>query len=178
MSIIDETYFTKHPTKLPQSEALGNGVAVDIQTGDVAMIDDNIEIYEPQFLTYLLGKDLADEFIAGLAVTPTPATKWTALKNKLVNSTTKRSPIANYVYCFILEEQSEYDARVGTVANKTENATQISCTHKQTKAWNLMVEELIVFIDWLILNRTTYEHDEVYIETDYHLLTYLNRFAV
>ena len=118
--ILDKTYFSKRPIKVPQSESLGNGVSSKISTSDAAIIDECINLYEPKFLINLLGYDVANEFIEAYKasiLTENPIDlepKWVALKNKLYNITEKTSPAANYVFFFICDEIIQTTTRVGS----------------------------------------------------------------
>ena len=165
--ILDKTYFSKRPIKVPQSESLGNGVSSKISTSDAAIIDECINLYEPKFLINLLGYDVANEFIEAYKasiLTENPIDlepKWVALKNKLYNITEKTSPAANYVFFFICDEIIQTTTRVGSAVGKLEETQVVSFIQKQATAWNLMTENLFCFYKWLESVQSDYEHDDV-----------------
>jgi len=77
MSLIDSSYFVTGEYEI--ANIVG---AAEVVTTNVAKLTTFITKYEPEYIQALLGITLYDEFIAGLAVTPTPEAKWTDLKNK------------------------------------------------------------------------------------------------
>ena len=160
-------YFFKQPTLVPQASGLGNGVNPRVKTSDDGLLQNNIDLYEEQFYIELLGYDLASELIAAYEASvaetnPIPLEqKWIDLLAKLFNETKFRSPAANYVFWFIMEDIFRPSTRVGTVIGKKNEGIVTSPATKQITAWNLMVDELVRFYEWLETNRTTYEHDMV-----------------
>jgi hypothetical protein len=168
MSVIDRTYFTNKPTLLPQLEAVATGIAPAIKTSRNNEVDNYISIYEPLFLENLLGYELAQEFIEGIAEDK-PEDKWVDMKNMLVNETKKLSPIAFYIYYHVINDMQLDIASVGGVQNKADNASMMSVRSKMNRVWNLMTEWNIRFYEWLMDNESTYEHDEVYIKYNYIL---------
>ncbi|HEY5588413.1 MAG TPA: hypothetical protein VIK86_05590 [Candidatus Paceibacterota bacterium] len=138
---IDPTYFVR-------------GISIPNNTGNEQInlsIDSNIDsfiaIYEPEFLTTLLGSVLYAEFIAGLAVVPIDA-KWTNLKNQLLNTTLKTSPIANYVYFHLANNE----IRKGQL---NDNPTFFN-NERCCKAWDDMVKMNHTFLEWMFVNDTIY----------------------
>ena len=162
-------YFKKQPTLVPQASGLGNGVNPRVKTNDEGLVQNNIDLYEEQFYIELLGYDLANELIAAheASVAETdPITleqKWIDMFAKLFNEVKFRSPAANYVFWFIMEDVFRPSTRVGTVIGKKNEGQVETPATKQITAWNLMASELVRFYDWLELNRATYEHDDVFI---------------
>lgn len=160
-------YFLKQPTYVPQASGLGNGVNPQVKTKEAELVQNNIDLYEEQFYIELLGYDLASELIAAYeasVATTNPIEleqKWVDLLAKLFNETKFRSPAANYVFWFIMEDIFKPSTRVGTVIGKKNEGTVASPASKQITAWNLMVDDLIRFYEWLETNRATYEHDTV-----------------
>lgn len=162
-------YFLKQPTYVPQASGSGNGVNPKVKTNDEGLIQNNIDLYEEQFYIELLGCDMAQELIADYEASVLEENpialeqKWVDLLAKLFNVAKFRSPAANYVFWFIMEDVYAPSTRVGTVIGKKNEGTVESPIVKQITAWNLMASELVRFYDWLYLNREAYEHDEVYI---------------
>lgn len=107
-----------------------------------------INKYEVAFLTSLLGATLYEEMLVGLAVMPTPDAKWTTLRDKLLNNTTKVSPIANYVWYWIKRRAVSQATGMGEVKPEGENGVIVSPVMQMTRAWNEMVELNISFYEW------------------------------
>lgn len=156
MSLIDKTYFHEPFTWLPQSEALGNGVSQKIKDSDSDLITNNIDYFEDKFLISILGQDLYDAFIEG--ITPVEGEheeeeiedKWLLLKSKLIDEDKKNSPIANYIYCYIMPQLVLKTTRDGIVVSKgSETSSFVSGINKQVAAWNEMVDMLDIFYQWL-----------------------------
>lgn len=157
-NIIDYTYFVGD-INLPQ------GGSSDGQ----AYIDRFITIYETEFLQMVLGYDLWKAFTDGLAA-GSPDQKWIdlrdgkqfadlSLQNKKwigFKNTNLVSPIANYVYCKIMEDMQTHTTSIGEAQNAAENAVIVSASHKIVNAWNRMVEMNLVLKDFLDANLTTY----------------------
>ena len=165
---LDATYFLKQPTKLVQSTPVGNGVSAYVAEQDTDVIDEGIEYYEPKFLEMVLGYDIAQEYITGIGE-DTPAQKWVDLRDKLYDTTNKRSPVANYVFCRILNDSQTVVTRAGNVVGKSDESTVVSYYNKIQNAWNEMCPMVERLYDWLIENRETYEHDDLIMELDYNL---------
>jgi len=179
--ILDATYFEEYPTKLPQSEALGNGVSSEVSTADAAFITENLPIYEQTFFRRVLGRDLGDEFLADYkeAVDNPPlADKWQDMLDQILDTDTKKSPIANYVFFNMVPQLLENISRVGGVAGKKDEMEVIGVTLHQTNAWNLMADDLLTFYEYMEDNKSTYEHDDVYLDADYLMLQPVNRYGI
>lgn len=157
-TIIDHTYFVLN-INLPQattSEGIGT-------------IQGFINKYEPDFLNKALGYNLAKAYLVGIAEM-TPDQKWKDIRdgaeytngtnsNKwmgLQNSTTKLSPIANYVYCKFMDDKATDNTLVGVSKPKQSNATREDGETKNVKAWNEMVGWLHNLREFLYYNRETY----------------------
>ena len=183
MSITDVTYYAKRPTKLPQSEGLGNGVATQIAEADEDFITDNLPIYEYEFFIRLLGRDLGQEFwdayIASVVDgAPALATKWQDLLDLLLDTVNKRSPIANYCFFHIIPQTLEQMTRRGGALGKQDELMIMGVSDNQVRAWNLMADTLVSTVEWLEDNKADYEHDDVYLDTDYLLVDIINRYGI
>lgn len=139
MSLIDSSYFIGE-IAIPNIDQRPN------------TIQDNIDKYEKEILICLLGQKLYDEFIAGLAITPTVPQIWLDLKdgkdfilpynghdvtlkwNGFVNAD-KISLIAYYVYYQIRYEEISTTTSVGEVRGKVENSELVNETRKMLNAW-------------------------------------------
>lgn len=122
--------------------------------------------YEPKLLECLLGRALYVEFTAGLVPVPVEpptdpvtyepiAQKWLNLRDGcdyvdkygnathwfgIINSTTKESLIANYVYYKYIGDLATATTASGERKTTDENSLMASPIVKQTRAWNEMIE--------------------------------------
>ncbi len=128
MNLIAYTYFI-NDVDIPFSD-------LDAQT----RITNAITRWEEECLRLLLGDKLYDAFIAGLAVTPTPAQKWLDLRDGktfdiilngetitktwkgLLGSTPKKSLIAYYVYCKYRNANETFSSGITQAKGKNENS--------------------------------------------------------
>jgi hypothetical protein len=145
-NLIDYTYFRTSYLNIPNIDASGT-----IGTTLQSLVGYEIAIFEPEYLTALLGETLYSQFLAGL-VPATPDAKWTALKNKLLNSTSKQSQIANYVYVKYLMKHKTYETGTG----EGEGAKGSSPTNRICLVWNDMVKSAENMYGWLNDNITDY----------------------
>jgi|SRR5215217_188880 len=148
----------------------------ELQIGQIELpvvsnpVRDFIKVYEPQFLTLLLGKDLYKDFTDGLALDPVPQ-KWQDLKALLIDTDLKVSPIANYVYWFYMKNSNTRTGGIGEVKPNAENAQTVNNLDKRVYVWNEMVswvwqnaDELKTYHDddietdkpWFVINPSTY----------------------
>ena len=137
MSLIDLTYFTKTLSLTGLSGTTAAALAKQ------AELTDFIARYEPLFLKSVLGDDLFAEFYAGIVIVP-PAAKWTALRDKLINSTLKTSPIANYIW-YNWQEQHQ---QISTESADIQVQTAVAATQKYVQVNEQMVDQLVTFYDW------------------------------
>jgi len=156
----------------------GTGYA---EIANLASLNVFIDKYEPLFLKELLGDDLYTAYAAGIAVTPTPEAKWTALKNKIfVNIGTSPaivylSPEANYIYFFFQRNQATVTLTNSEVQTKQENATVISPAQKMIDAWNSMANDTELIRDWINDNITDYPE---YLTSDKGNLSHINIYGL
>ena len=158
--IIDISYFTG-PLLITGLSATGTGVAVQITKAKKDNLNYFIAKYENQFLNYLLGENLANEFKTEIEK-ETHDVKWDTLLSKLkkteIIGTTNYnySFIANYIYYYYQRNEltdttstGEYDA-----------PQRMTIINKSVFAWNSMVNDVMKFLEWM---------DEVYKDyyTDY-----------
>lgn len=148
MSIIDATYFRAELT-----------VANVSQPAVLDNLNSFITKYEQKFLVQLLGADFAQDFIDGIAEVE-PEERYTELLDVIRNTTTKESPIANYVYCKYQENLNTVSVGSGTAKPALENAQQASNLSKNVRAWNEMVENVYQVKAYLYANIEAYpEYD-------------------
>lgn len=147
--LIDTTYFV--------GEILIPGLTGDniIVAGNVEEVTRFIKKYEPDYLLNVLGKELYDALIAGLAAEQVEA-KWTELKNKFINSDIPASPIADYTYYHIMRDRITSSTGIGEVESAAENSTVTINTSKMASAYNDAVRQGKNIRSWLSENLSTY----------------------
>lgn len=167
MSLIDSSYFVG---KYEITNVIGSAAPVVI---NAAKLTTFIVKYEPEYLRALLGTSLYDEFIAGLAVTPTPDAKWTDLKDKIVDTINKLSPIVPYVWNRYWTSEETKTSSLGQLLSKAENAQVVSGNTKLIRSWNDSMQGAETIYDWLILpeQRETYPNQDT--DLDFFYLTNL-----
>lgn len=111
------------------------------------LVDYFIEKYEYKFLKSLLGKILADEFLAGLLEDPINI-KWTELRDE----TDLKEMLVNYVYYWYMRNLSTTTGGSSESKSKSENAISVNSKDKQCSAWNEMSYKARLFD----LSQTTY----------------------
>lgn len=152
MSIIDQTYFEKRLLAIPNLDK--EYVSENL--------DNFIEEYEDAYLDTMLGTKLKNQFIAGLAVLPTPDQIWLDLLNgkeydisgityrwQGFNNDKKLSPIADYVFCKFTTDNQFLNTGVSDSKPAIENGTVIAPHYRTGRVWNEMVKlnhDLIRFL--------------------------------
>lgn len=115
-----------------------------------------IDEREPEMLTKLLGAELYADLLAGLAVTPTPDTKWTTLRDKVFKS------IKAYVYWFYMRENATSTTGNGETNAKTANADQTTPIDKMVDRWNEGVKGNYDTVKFVNDNPNDYPHIPTY----------------
>jgi len=94
-----------------------------------------IDIYEPEYMTKLLGETLYTDFKAGLLIDPLPA-KWQSLQDKI-----STYQIAVYIYWHWVRKNTAGLSGFNTaISPKAENAIVVSPIDDMVFNWNRMVE--------------------------------------
>jgi hypothetical protein len=178
-NIIDYSYFIRE-INLPQT---GN-------PDGQSTVTNFITLYEKELLQLVLGYDLWKAFTAGL-VEVTPAQKWKDLrdgkeftnlsgKNKKwegFKNTDLVSPIANYVYYKVMENNATQTTTIGEVSTNKENAASVSPVLKMVNAWNRMVDMICVLKEFLDANTDTYTEWQNTV-FNYRLFRKTNQFGI
>lgn len=137
-----------------------------------------INKYEPQFLLTLFGYEMYKAYEAVSTQSPLPSpwlelfggTEYT-LNGKtvkwwgLVDATSKRSPIANYIYYHFMRDAETTTTGVGEVKTNPENAVLVSAARKAVLAWNEISDSVCGMISYLNENKSLYagwEHQNVW----------------
>jgi hypothetical protein len=158
--LIDKSYF-KGDISLPvnkRSDVRQVGVGALIQSIGESALADYIVKFETEYLSLLLGETLYENFMAGLAA-ESPLQIWIDMKEALTHeSTTRLSPIAYYVYCFLTEGEQTVTTIKGEKEVKADRTVSVSPVKKVVNAWHWMVRYSARFYGWL------YEHWDSYRE--------------
>ena len=157
--MIDYTFF--QDGLLMVDGALALATPSPTNEGVRGRIESFIGIYEPEYLRKLLGEELYDNFLAD-----ENSSSWEEFKSMLVVD--KVSPIANYVYFFLLRH-SNSTATINGVKADGENL--VSPQRKMIYAWNNMVEMNRKLYVWLCKNKKN-------VQTEQELLETINEFNV
>ncbi len=145
---ITKAYFSKQPLYISQSKG-NNGIPSEVYSSDAIALENAIAKYEKQFLAYLLGKELAKEFL-----TTIDDVKWDALKALLYDSEALESPIANYIYFWYLHDHSaSYNGETFKQA-KPDSSVTIQVVQKQVQVWGEMKETVQEIMDWIVADTT------------------------
>lgn len=149
--LINYTYFLNGLCKVPGVTS-GN---TPTDEGNRAELESLIYIYEPQIMDVVFGKTLYDAMIAGLAV-DLPESRWTTLKNKLVNSTAKTSPIANYIAIKYFQLSQQISTRSGDKSIAPQGMVNEGNVVKIVELNNNMVDWFNDFLLWFLKNSDDY----------------------
>ena len=150
MSLIDSTYFLTGGVAIPNLSGVGS-----VPTAVAENLNWYISTYEPKYLSLVLGETLYNAFIAGLAENPI-ASRWAALRDKLINSTDKTSMITGYVYFFEECARLSFNTGVGHVKPKAQNSEVVVNTYPVRVAYNLSMDEGDALRYWINDNIATY----------------------
>lgn len=151
---IDYSYFIGGKLSLPDID----------NTSGRNIIQNFIDIYEPEFLKKALCLDLWKAYTDGIEGSGEPEQKWQDLtKGKLflLNSRYvewngfkpdegKKSPIANYVWYKYMEDKYKTNSLVGMVKSVTDNAVPSDYVKPMIDVWNEMIsmmQGLKTFLD-------------------------------
>ena len=148
-NLIDSTYF-KGMLQLPN--LTGTGVVTDAA---IENLNWYIATYEPKYLRLVLGETLYNAMIAGLAANPIDA-RWTALKNKLIDSTNKLSCITGYVFYHAERGRFTSSVQGGQAKAKGTNSEIVTNTQPMRTAYDESIISGAELRIWLSDNSATY----------------------
>ena len=122
-------------------------------------IDWYIQRYEPEYMCKLLGEELYKDFLDN-----GESDKWVEFKELLVksNDLAKTSPIANYVYFFLVRD-SQSAATINGVKKDGDNL--VNPQTKMVQAWNDMVYTTRRIYTWLCRNFHSVQTEQELLET-------------
>ena len=150
-NLIDNTYFWGE-LEIAGIDTENNPIAEGKATELIAYTTK----YQPIVLKELLSPTVYDQFIGGLATEPI-ADKWKELRDMIVMTGSKTSPLANYVYWKWIRGHVSYSSTSGEVIPTFENASLASVNMKMIRAWNEAVEMWQDIVDFLTENEDVYE---------------------
>lgn len=162
LNIIDATYF-EGPLQVPQKS----------ETAVTAKLQMYIDRLERKYLEEILGYELYKNFKAALEAGGVVAPKWTELKDGVeyedrmgnlrkwkgfafTEMTTKKSPIANYVYFHYLRDAATAFTASGEKNVSTQNAEAADGASRQCRVWNEMVDWNEDLWEFLYVNQDIY----------------------
>lgn len=146
MSLIDATYF------------IGElNIANTDEPATMSYLQVFIDQYEAEYLTLLLGPTLYASFLEGLALQPIPQ-EWIDLQNQLlvINGTSKVSPIANFVYFYLIRRATYSSSGTGLTQPLNENSKVIDSKIETSRAWNQMNKLSFTVYKFLKANVSVY----------------------
>lgn len=162
MILIDQTYFKGElslpilSVSNPCDEEL-DGVALALQTVGENNLDGFVDKYVTDYLVRLMGLELTQTFLAEIE-TDSPAQIWTNLQKQLLIQfgTYKTSPLANYVYYWLMRDARTKTTTAGEADAEFDNAKNVNNQYKLVKAWNDMANTTLRIQRWLCQNKAIY----------------------
>lgn len=158
MSLIDYTYFQKGAIAIP-----------NLKDENLANLNSYIDIYEDVYFNKMLGIELKNEFLTGLEAA-TPEQRWLDLRDGVeyvVDDKTyqwigfiniaKLSPIANYVFCKLIQDEQTRNTGLGEVNPTTENGSVVFPYRRMGLVWSQMAEWNRSLFHFLNENEADYE---------------------
>lgn len=152
MALLTTDFFVE-PLVVP-----GLGDPGPVGTAVTASVERYIDIREHEFLRLLMGDDMYEAFVDGLADYPVPD-RWTALLNQLYDTTLHRSPVAGYVYFHWLRDQFPAMGASGDFTPQGKGAVTMGYNQRMVLAWNDMVDQAYTVYEWILDNASDYEDD-------------------
>jgi len=119
-------------------------------------------LYEEEYLKYLLGDDLFDQYEAAVDALPplgVLSAKWQALVDAIYFTKNSKylSPAAYYIWFFYMKFNQSYTTNSGQAIPNKENAVNTEAWNKMVMNWNVMCELTDVIREWLDDNAATYD---------------------
>lgn len=162
MILIDKTYF-QGELSLPNipvssSDQMSTGVALALQTVGEKDLNIFVNKYVIDYLIRLFGRELTERFLTEIDTT-TPDEIWSNLKKQLLIEIGpyKASPLANYVYYWLMRDARTKTTQAGEADPDFDNAENVNNNYKLVKAWNDMVNMTRDINDWFCKNIQDYE---------------------
>lgn len=184
MLTIDSTYFwgtlQLHFADLSVSDGSEGLAAAVATTTRQREIDLYIGKYERRTCELIMGKGVSDEYLAWKGSTEeepyegdVPVSVLEALDAVLIDTDSKTSPIANYIWLIVAEDTINTETARGAVVEKIGEGKRVSNSAKAIRVWNEFVEEAIKVREFI---HETEEFNEI--KTMPERLTFANRFWI
>lgn len=145
MSLIDHTFFHSElviPNIAISDSTTGQGFIINSVTNKT--VQEFINKYEAEFLRKLLGKELRNAFLKGLKTQPADKL-WETLRELLIDTENRISPIANYVYYWYKRDETTFSTGIGDVKPTQSDAINSNSSRKMVKAYNDMCDLIEIF---------------------------------
>lgn len=160
MNLIDKTFFYNPPCEIAFTDE-SNGYSNELTTRETSRINSSIAIYQGEYLSKVMGLDMAELFISEVSKEVVDE-KWALLRDKIVDSTNKISPIANYVHFhYLRNNELGIINRANAVIAKAENAQVTSNYPLMQSSWSAMITLNNALFYWLYKNYKEYETEDV-----------------
>jgi hypothetical protein len=127
MAIIDDSYFWGELELGNLFKNQNGNLLTEAGNKSATELTMFINKYEKKYLIEMFGKTLANNMPSELIET-------------IVDENAKTSPIANYVYYFIMQSKATVTTQAGVVKNTVVNTQIASVREKMMTAWNEMVQ--------------------------------------
>ena len=132
------------------------------------LLQEYIDTFENEYAKKLLGKELYDEFAAGI-IESIPAAKWTALKAKI------KTKSINFIYFNYISETASFNTQVGEVKPNVENARIMPPVDRLVRVWNELVDWVYDdFMEWMTDNASDYPN----YDASYYCFRTINCFGI
>lgn len=118
-----------------------SGVAAIVQAVGESSLEWFVGKYEEEFLVNILGRGLYEKWIGGLEDEESETySYWTELRDRIFirKGNYGYSPVANYVYYWLMRNGNTRTSSVGEVKARIDHADVVDVRHKLVKAWNDM----------------------------------------
>lgn len=120
---------------------LGTGAPSVTRTADTAWLQSMIDVYEREFLSKLLGAELAKEFMAWLESDPREENaEAERIEAMLKQGYMGVNPAACYVYFKVLDTANERASATGV--HRTADEGSVNPRALQIRVWNIMAAEV------------------------------------
>lgn len=146
-------YFKRKP-----GEAVGSA-AVVLQTVAEYTLEWFVEKYEQECLERILGREMYKRFVKGLEDEEDKGYgDWLVLRDRLFMKRGRYgfSPVANYVYFFLMRSGRSQTSGVGEVVGRMDHALGVDNVCKLVKVWNDMCRMVASVYDFLVVHGDVY----------------------
>ena len=161
MLLIDNTYFIGELSLPNIHVSIPDGVSgtrealLAVGQKDLSVFVDE---YVSEYLIKMFGSELTRKFLEEIAGNA-PDEIWSNLKKQLFfgAGSYKASPLANYVYYYIMRGTRTKTTQAGEASPTFDNADRADNRYKMERAWNKMVDMTWCIDKWFCANYQVYE---------------------